>query len=386
MAESRKSCIASLRKAFSQKNLTLYLGAGVSVGNGLPTWERLVLAMYFAAISVHKMQGWRPFPNYLFAIAEWHMKRGHEPLEITARKLKKYFSTPDDFLHRLRNTLYQGFMQSDGETLQRIGGSALREANATLDAVAQLCEGGGATGHGASAVISYNYDSLLETALRNCPNQPIFGEAVVDASKLPIYHVHGYVPIEAGEGSSAEEIVFTEDQYHRTAQDVYSWGNLVQIQAMARSVGLMVGLSMSDRNMRRLLDAIAKAPIGTRNYALLQRREWSPASYEEIDEIQEKALEYFDRFERSGVKSDSRARNKVLARTPGTKSASPLPKIGAGVKGEARYRREIRGILGEIERFDTEEQEFVLDQLGITPIWYQDHAEIPRIVEKIIGN
>lgn len=63
-----------------------------------------------------------------------------------------------------------------------------------------------------------------------------------------------------------------------------------------------------------------------------------------------------------------------------------MPDIGAGDKGEARYQREIRGILAEIERFDTEEQEFVLDQLGITPIWYQDHAEIPRIVEKIIGN
>lgn len=128
MGESRKSCIAGLRRAFGQKNLTLYLGEGVSVGNGLPTWERLVLAMYFAAISAHKMQGWRPFPNHLFAIAEWHMKRGHEPLEITARKLKKYFSTPDEFLHSLRNTLYQGFMQRDGETPQHIGGSALRKA------------------------------------------------------------------------------------------------------------------------------------------------------------------------------------------------------------------------------------------------------------------
>ena len=80
-----------LQKAFKEKNITLYIGAGVSIGSNLPSWEKLVLAMYFAKISEQEMQGWRPYPNYLLAIAEWHLRDCAEPLEITARKLLKYY-------------------------------------------------------------------------------------------------------------------------------------------------------------------------------------------------------------------------------------------------------------------------------------------------------
>ena len=60
---SRNDIIERLRTAYQRGDLTLYLGAGVSAGNGLPSWDRLVLAMYFAAteadipIQAH--------PNYL---------------------------------------------------------------------------------------------------------------------------------------------------------------------------------------------------------------------------------------------------------------------------------------------------------------------------------
>ena len=89
--------IARLKKAFTKNNLSLYLGAGLSAGNGLPTWEKLVLSMYYSATSEQSLGGWRPFSNYLYAIAEWHLDRNHEPLEITARKLRKYYSDTDGF-------------------------------------------------------------------------------------------------------------------------------------------------------------------------------------------------------------------------------------------------------------------------------------------------
>lgn len=48
--------------------------------NGLPTWEELVLAMYFDVVSSEEIiddqgQRWKPFPNYLYAIAEWQLER-----------------------------------------------------------------------------------------------------------------------------------------------------------------------------------------------------------------------------------------------------------------------------------------------------------------------
>ena len=352
-----------LRQAWEAQNLTLYLGAGVSVGNGLPTWERLVLAMYFSAVNRNRLGGWRPYPNYLYAIAEWHLERSNEPLDITARKIRRYHQDPQDFLESLRQTLYAGFVESgqyEDAWFQPLEPGALREANSTLDAVARLCESGGADRKGVRAVINYNYDCLLETALRSLDCQPIWRPVSLDPEKVPIYHVHGYVPIGDAGGSTAEEIVFTEEQYHQVAQDTYSWPNLVQIQCLSSSVGLMIGLSLSDRNIRRLLDAVNKTPVRTENYALLQEPQWRQPGPEELGRINEKAIAYMERFERGGVKR-------------------------GGVKGPS-WESQIEGILEQLEQLGREEQTFVLEQLGIRPIWYKEHSEIPGIVSEIIGS
>jgi len=376
----------NLKKAFNKNNLCLYLGAGVSAGNGLPTWEKLVLSMYYSATSEQSLQGWRPFSNYLYAIAEWHLDRSHEPLEITARKLRKYYSDKanghDEFLKSIAETLYGGFLFPDG-TRQDVHADALRYGNKTLDAVAALCEKSVPGGKGVNSIITYNYDNLLEVALNNYPFQSIFNASKFDSSKLPIYHVHGLVPLDDSPGSDPEEIVFTEDQYHLSARDSYSWANLVQIQAMSGSVGLMIGLSLSDRNMRRLLDAITNAPINSENYALLQKKKFVPPPPEELEQIHENAKKYFHKFEKSGLKSDDIMLDSVFTLKPGRKSEEPDLDFGAlGIKGP-RYMYEIIKILEQVERLDEELQTYVLEQLGITPIWYEEHDEIPGILKRI---
>lgn len=355
----RESNISALREAYQQGDLVLYLGAGVSVANGLPPWDKLVLAMYFAAISPQPMKGWRPFPNYLFAIAEWHLDRAHEPLEITARRIRKYYQRHDVFLKNLRRTLYAGYAYPVGTRFRPLQRKALRDANPTLDAVARLCENSNLGTKGVRSVITYNYDELLETALAKFPFQSFCRPEPSKSRKLPIYHVHGFVPITGRKGSSPEEIVFTEEQYHLAAHDAYSWANLVQIQSMSGSVGLMIGLSLSDRNMRRLLDAIVGLPHHPTHYALLQEPQWKRPYARELNQIHKKAQEYKEKFEKSGVK-------------------------GAGVKG-TEWREQILSIIREVERLDVDQQTFVLNQLGVQPIWYKKHDEIPTIIEQILG-
>ena len=63
---------------------------------------------------------------------------------------------------------------------------------------------------------------------------------------MPIYHVHGFVPFGNDAGSSTDEIVFTESQYHLVASDPYHWSSLVQIQNLSRPTSLMIGLSLDD--------------------------------------------------------------------------------------------------------------------------------------------
>lgn len=386
MPDISAASLETLRRAYQQENLTLYLGAGVSVANGLPTWEKLVLAMYFSKISEQSLGGWRPFSNYLFAIAEWHMANSSEPLEITARKLQKYYAPGTDgeegFLNSLYQTLYGGFTDTNGEPFAHIDKWLLRSANSTLDAVAKLCESANANQRGIRAVISYNYDDLLEIALTGFPYKSIFsGESTV-GDKLPIYHVHGFVPLKKDvQGSMGHEIVFTEDQYHKVARDPYYWSSLVQLQSMSGSVGLMIGLSLSDRNIRRLLDAVKNAPINSNNFALLKIPDKTPPKNKTLDDIHEKAKGYLERFEQSGIKSERDS--EVFFQRPGIKSERPDIKSSRSGKKGPRYRHQVAGIIEQVKRLDMEQQEYVLQQLGITPIWFKKYSEIPQILEQI---
>ena len=360
-SQSDERSLERLREAYAENRLTLYVGAGVSVGNGLPNWQELVLAMYFSAIADERMSGWRPFPNYLYAIAEWHLERVREPLDITARRCRKYYEDkyPGAFVDHLRKTLYAGFASSvSTEEYYDMDADELRDANPTLDAVARLCEGGVVGGRGVRAVVTQNYDNLLEMALGEQRSEAIWKAGKLQPPKLPIYHVHGYVPV-VGEGSTDQEIVFTEEQYHLAARDAYSWANLAQIQCMSSSVGLMVGLSLSDRNIRRLLDAVMTTPAGSENFALLRKPRWEPPGPGELGVIHEKALEYYHRFNQSGAKT---------------------------ALGERDRNEEILGILGQVELLDIKQQTDVLTQLGVRPIWYEEHYDIAGKIKSIMSS
>lgn len=362
--------LKELCEAYRQNNLTLYLGAGVSLGSGLPSWDQLVLALYFRAASGDWKTQWSPFPNYLYAIAEWQLKRGHEPLEITALKIRQFYSNEQGFFEDLRHTLYDGLSDDDGSgRWQNPNVAMLRESNPTLDGAAELCWKTKPSGGGLHAVITYNYDNLLEIVTAESPRSadgavtrdrinfvPVWkSSALLTENQRPIVHVHGYIPAE-GQGSPPDEIVFTEQQYHAAAHSPYSWSNLSQIQCLSASVGLMVGLSLSDRNLRRLLDAVRITPLRKRQFAILPRPVWETPKPQELEGIHAKAVSYIKAFERSGAK-----------------------------KKEGQRLEQMRDIFKELNNFEERHSIEILTQMGITPIWYSDRKEVGQILRRILN-
>jgi hypothetical protein len=340
--------IDKLRSAYNRGNLTLYLGAGVSKGNGLPTWNELVLAMYFTAMEGDWQQKWRPYQNYLYAIAEWQLQRRTEPPEITAQKIRHYYQKPDVFLADLRTTLYPGGeFYGTGETLRR--------ANPLLNSVSELCRRSHGGGSGVQAVVTYNYDNLLEIATENsaCRFVPVWKSSPpLNEQERPIFHVHGYIPM-SGSSSEPDGIVFTESQYHAAANDPYSWSNLCQIQCMSSSIGLMVGLSLTDSNMRRLLNALKITPLRKRSFAILKRPQWPQPKPDEFDAIHQKAQQYAEKFERSGMKGNPNRNEQML---------------------------EIIQVVNQNEQgIHTK----MLEELGISPIWFEKYEEVPTILDSI---
>jgi len=119
---------------------------------------------------------------------------------------------------------------------------------------------------------------------------------------------------------------------------------------------LMIGLSVTDRNMRRLLDALKRTPHPPENYVLLQRPQWPKPDEDDLIKIDEKAQNYSNRFARSGVKR------------------------------EKKKLTEITKIIEGVEESDRWEQQLVLEELGVHAIWYENHDEIPEIIHRISSN
>jgi hypothetical protein len=305
--------------------------------------------MYFTAMEGDWKHRSRAYPNYLYAIAEWELQRRIEPPEITAERIRQFYQDPSQFLDDLRATLYAGgSFYTSGERLQA--------ANPVLASVSSLCRRSQPGGAGVTAVVSYNYDNLLEMATEGsgCRFVPVWKSSTPLAeTERPIFHVHGFIPM-MGRTSEPDSIVFTESQYHAAANDLYSWSNLCQIQCMSSTVGLMVGLSLTDSNMRRLLNALKTTPMRKRSFALLKKPSWATPRADELDAIHEKARQYAERFDRSGVKAD-------FSRNP-----------------------EMLQIIDAVNQSEQAIHGRMLDELGITPIWFESFEDVPCILNSIL--
>ncbi|WP_176421876.1 SIR2 family protein [Fibrobacter sp. UWH1] len=130
------------------------------------------------------------------------------------------------------------------------------------------------------SVVTYNYDDLLETELGVYSNNvcyPIYGlSRVPNGVKTPIYHVHGYLPRTKNGASSI--IVLGEKEYHDIYRESNNWGSVEQLHALNRNVCFFIGLSMTDPNLRRLLDLSAgnDSEVGRVHFVFLIREPSRP--------------------------------------------------------------------------------------------------------------
>lgn len=114
--------------------------------------------------------------------------------------------------------------------------------------------------------MSFNFDDILE---RTFSSSGVEFTAVIDGRDLrmirgvPIYHPHGYLPRE-GQGSSS--IVFAESRYHTQYAEGFNWTNIVVQRLLLESTCLFVGTSLSDPNLRRMIDLAHRQNASQRHY------------------------------------------------------------------------------------------------------------------------
>jgi hypothetical protein len=96
--------------------------------------------------------------------------------------------------------------------------------------------------------------------------------------------VHGYLP-RSGNIPDDTELVFSEDAYHGQFIEPFSWSNLIQLNKLTQNTCLLVGVSLTDPNMRRLPDvAWRKNPAKILSHYIIKRRP-SASDGDLLDEV-----------------------------------------------------------------------------------------------------
>lgn len=239
---SRQQVIYRLIDCYEKENLVFVLGAGVSMGFGLPNWDTLLQKLMITTID--KEQNVSTVLSRLFTTVF-----SPSPL-IAGRYLQKYYEDKKlSFEDAVRKVLY--------ENLQ------IDKQSDLMDEIVNFCVAPGKSPN-LDSIISYNFDDILEQRLSKVgvqiPHKPIYGIGMNPDGQLPIYHVHGFLQ-QKGKLSDQNQITFGESIYHKQYIDIYSWNNIVQINKFRDSNCIFIGSSLTDPNIRRLLD-IAKKQKG----------------------------------------------------------------------------------------------------------------------------
>lgn len=322
----RDSIISELKGIYEKGQFSLFLGAGVSSSAGMPDWNTLLNSLFVTYLT-------QEFNNDL-AIDDATIKELvsrlssiNEPSALMAARyirkgLSKNGSDQKEFIEAITKNLYQ-----------------LRNKNYDIDSkliksISAMCSPR-RTGAKVKSVLTYNFDDLLERQLeaKDIRHRCIYTDIErYHPDELPIYHVHGFLPEKRQKYDRLDKstLVFSEEGYHQIYSDSYHWSNLVQLNSFRENNCLMVGLSMTDPNLRRLLDISSKKSMESRHYAFMKRLSINNFIHN----------------------ADKQVINNVNA--------------------AERFLNTHHSLNQEL-----------MKELGVTIIWYDSHSEIPEILQSI---
>jgi hypothetical protein len=328
----REEIVGKLAELYRNGQFSLFLGAGVSGSAGMPDWNKLLNSLFVTYLA-QQLDPDDDIKDSAIAELVARLNSVDEPSTLmAARYLRKGLTGPGadnrKFTAAITKSLYE-----------------LRSKNVSIDSpliesIASLCMPR-RTGAKVRSVITYNFDDLLERQLnkRTIVHKCIYTQnETYDPDELPVYHVHGFVPESpfGYDNLDASTLVFSEEGYHQIYSDAYHWSNLVQLNSLRENHCLMVGLSMTDPNLRRLLDIAARNIERSKHFAFMKRLTEDRFCFE-VDK-------------NSGVKMPA------VANT-----------------ASAREFLERHHLLNEE----------LMKELGVTVIWYEEYSDIPGVLRRI---
>jgi hypothetical protein len=345
-SQVNRSDLEGLQRAWKERDLVLFLGAGVSKPYGIPTWKDLVLEILFDQTDVARRLGKIDLP-FRRALAAWLVDYyEYDPIilaRVVKNEIRRRASRRGD-----PSTGHRLFLEKVRENLYPDEPPCPREPT-TLTAVADFIKKSG-TDQGVSAVVSFNYDDLLEKKLAGGIDFHPVWNARRDQDKrgLPILHPHGYLP-QDGEAEDCE-IIFTEDDYHGLTTTVFHWALTAVVHYLRHNTVLFVGLSMLDPNLRRMLDASYVFGDIPAHWQVQRRRKIAPG-------------------EVRNVLRDVRDRARRFRKETDWPPPETVPEL----------QEPIEAILKQADSYDRN----LFESMGVKTLWLEDYDDIPALLETI---
>lgn len=327
----RDLIVNEISESYKKGQFCMFLGAGVSSSAGVPDWNTLLNSL---------------FANYLTNAFDEHRSISDSDINQIVNRLNEVDSQSTLMAARY---IRKGLSEKDSKNSSfntEVSSHLykLRDKSKSLDSeliksITTLCIPR-RTGARVRSIITYNFDDLLE---RQLSKTHIIHKSVycdidqTDPEQLPIYHVHGFLPENMCDYSNMDKstFVFSEEGYHKIYSDPYHWSNLVQLNSLRENTCLMIGLSMTDPNLRRLLDISARNIEKPRHYAFLKR-----------------------------IKLDDFLYKK--------KSDTEVELALNNVEGAEQFLN---------NHFKLNQE--IFKELGVSIIWYEEYSEIPVILSKL---
>jgi len=324
--KEREEKIQLLNRLYKKGQFSLFLGAGVSSSAGMPDWNTLLNSLFVTYLT-NEFDGESKIVDSDINQIVNRLNQIDEPSALmAARYLRKGLDS--------RNTESQEFTKAITKNLYKLRDTEKKIDSDLIKAIVELCMPL-RTGAKVKSVVTYNFDDLIERQLelQSIQHHSIYTDNdFIDPDELPVFHVHGFLPEnpEKYEGLENSTLVFSEEGYHLIYFDSYHWSNLVQLSNLRENHCLMVGLSMTDPNLRRLLDISSRNRDKARHFTFMKRL----------------TLESFANVEDKQVIDNLDGAKKFLDRHHNL-------------------------------------NEEIMRELGVSVLWYTDYSEIPQILREI---
>ncbi|MGY5353533.1 SIR2 family protein [Wenyingzhuangia sp. IMCC45467] len=324
--KEREEKINILRLLYKKGQFSFFLGAGVSSSAGMPDWNTLLNSLFVTYLTNEFDNESKINDSDINQIVERLNKIDEPSALMAARYLRKGLDNSRVESEQFTKTITQN--------LYKLRNTSKRIDSKLIRSIAEMCMPL-RTGAKVKAVVTYNFDDLIERQLetQSIQHHSIYSDNDFnDPDELPVYHVHGFLPenTDLYEGLDKSTLVFSEEGYHLIYSDSYHWSNLVQLSNLRDNHCLMVGLSMTDPNLRRLLDIASRNTDKTRHFAFMKRLT--------VDEFT--------------------------------------------IEKEEQVIDNIDGAKKFLDRHHNLNEE-IMRELGVSIIWYTDYDEIPEILRKI---